>query len=142
MANKYILNPDGTVLNLETNTKINLDKDPPPALDYKSEPLDAITKSGGSVNLGSLGTSDPSKVNDIIEEIDKISSFGWDVHVADGHNYDDLEKLLTSNINGVPRCIVAKTKKGKGVSFMETFEWHAKAPNKDQYESAVKELLK
>ncbi len=94
------------------------------------------------------GAQNDGNVNDILSlDIgkpiqDKISSFGWDVHVADGHNYDDLEKLLTSNINGVPRCIVAKTKKGKGVSFMETFEWHAKAPNKDQYESAVKELLK
>ena len=94
------------------------------------------------------GAQNDGNVNDILSlDIgkpiqDKISSFGWDVHVADGHNYDDLEKLLTSNISGVPRCIVAKTKKGKGVSFMETFEWHAKAPNKDQYESAVKELLK
>ena len=38
-------------------------------------------------------------------------------------------------------CIIAKTIKGKGVSFMENkAEWHGKAPNKEQYEQAMKEL--
>ena len=40
-----------------------------------------------------------------------------------------------------PTCIIAKPIKGKGVSFMEDkVEWHGKAPNKEQYEQAIKEL--
>ena len=71
---------------------------------------------------------------------DKISSFGWDVHLIDGHDIDKINSLITSHIPKAPRCIVAKTQKGKGVSFMESFEWHAKAPNKAQYDAAIQEL--
>jgi len=44
-------------------------------------------------------------------------------------------------VKNKPTCIIAKTIKGKGVSFMEDkVEWHGKAPNKEQYEQAIKEL--
>ena len=45
------------------------------------------------------------------------------------------------NTKGKPTCIIAKTIKGKGVSFMENqVGWHGKAPNKEQYENAMKDL--
>ena len=48
---------------------------------------------------------------------------------------------VARNVKGKPVCIIAKTIKGKGVSFMENkAEWHGKAPNKEQYEQAMKEL--
>ena len=48
---------------------------------------------------------------------------------------------MTRNIKDKPVCIIAKTVKGKGVSFMENkVEWHGKAPNEEQYEQAIKEL--
>ena len=48
---------------------------------------------------------------------------------------------VARNIKGKPVCIIAKTIKGKGVSFMENkAEWHGKAPNKEEYERAVNEI--
>ena len=50
---------------------------------------------------------------------------------------------VAKRVKGKPTCIIAKTTKGKGVSYMENMvEWHGKAPNKEQYEEAIKELEK
>ncbi|MGC8672769.1 MAG: transketolase [Thermoplasmata archaeon] len=73
----------------------------------------------------------------------KFRAFNWDVMTIDGHDIfqiiDALEK--SKKRNGKPKMIIANTVKGKGVSFMEnTHEFHGKAPNKDQYETAIKEL--
>lgn len=73
----------------------------------------------------------------------KFESFGFNVINIDGNN---LEQIKSAFINakktkGKPTCIVAKTIKGKGVSFMENkVEWHGKAPNEEQYNKAIKEL--
>jgi len=70
---------------------------------------------------------------------------GYKVLTVDGHNYGEIMKayedaLNTSN-NGENIIIIFQTIKGKGVSFMEnTSEWHGKAPNKEEYEKAMKEL--
>lgn len=74
---------------------------------------------------------------------DKFAAFGWEVFNVDGHDIqalmDTFEKAL--KVEGKPVCIVAKTVKGKGVSFMENQAgWHGKAPNDEQLEQAVKEL--
>jgi transketolase len=58
----------------------------------------------------------------------------------DGNDYKEVEKTLTCFKSKKPTCIIAKTVKGKGVSFMETPSWHAKAPNKKEYDLALKEL--
>ncbi|MFR5264878.1 transketolase [Clostridium sp.] len=73
----------------------------------------------------------------------KFEAFGWNVITIDGHNFDEilgaLEKARATN--GMPTCIVAKTIKGKGVSFMENQAgWHGAAPNKEQCEQALSEL--
>lgn len=76
-----------------------------------------------------------------IEE--KFESFGFKVINVDGNNIEQLidafnEAKLTK---GMPTAIVAKTVKGKGVSFMENkAEWHGKAPSKEEYEQAMKDL--
>lgn len=75
---------------------------------------------------------------------DKFRAFNWEVMEMDGHNMFDiiltLEKARLAD-NGKPVCIVARTVKGKGVSFMEDIrEWHGKAPNDSEYEIAMKEL--
>ncbi|MBQ8344160.1 MAG: transketolase, partial [Clostridia bacterium] len=73
----------------------------------------------------------------------KFEAFGWHVITVDGH---DIEAILNAlkeaeTVKGQPTVIVAKTIKGKGVSFMEDQAgWHGKAPNDEQYEQAVKEL--
>ncbi len=74
---------------------------------------------------------------------EKFASFGFEVIKADGHCFDDLENAfgLAGKIKGKPAAIIAKTIKGKGVSFMEDrVAWHGSAPNAEQYAQAMQEL--
>ncbi len=73
---------------------------------------------------------------------DKWSSFGWHVLQVDGHDHHALLRAYdeAEEVSG-PVVIIAKTVKGKGVSFMEDDPaWHGSAPNAEQYEIAMKEL--
>lgn len=73
----------------------------------------------------------------------KWRTFGWQVQTTPGHDFDLLEEALTQPPLDMiqPRCIIADTVKGKGVSFMANDnQWHYRAPNKDEYEAAIKEL--
>ncbi len=73
----------------------------------------------------------------------KFESFGFNVIEVDGN---DIEQLIDAfqkarNIKGMPTAIIARTIKGKGVSFMENqVGWHGKAPNEEQYNQAMKEF--
>jgi transketolase len=61
----------------------------------------------------------------------------------DGHSLEQIEAAITEarNTKGKPTVIVAKTVKGKGVSFMENnYGWHGKAPNEEEAKKAVAEL--
>lgn len=74
---------------------------------------------------------------------EKFKSFGFNVLEINGHNFNEIEKALeeAKKCKGKPTVIIAKTIKGKGVSFMENkAEWHGKAPNEEQYNLAIKEL--
>jgi len=72
---------------------------------------------------------------------DKWRAFGWDVHEIDGHDYSALYEAFTSQRDNRPRCVIAKTIKGRGVSFMEDgVEWHHKIPSAEQFEKAYAEL--
>ena len=74
---------------------------------------------------------------------EKFAAFGWNVIVINGHCFDDIDEAFkkAKEFKGKPTCIVAKTVKGKGVSFMEDkCDWHGSAPNAEQYEQAMKEL--
>lgn len=74
---------------------------------------------------------------------EKFAAFGWNVIEIDGHSFDEIENALNDarNCKGKPTAIVAKTVKGKGVSFMENqVGWHGTAPNAEQYETAMNEL--
>lgn len=71
---------------------------------------------------------------------DKWQAFGWEVREIDGHNFEEIEESLSSP-SEKPVIIIAKTIKGKGVSFMEGDNiWHYKAPSKEEYQKALKEL--
>lgn len=73
----------------------------------------------------------------------KFAAFGWNVIKADGHDFDSLRAALAAAKaeKDRPSVILAKTVKGKGVSFMENDPgWHGKAPNAEQYEQAMAEL--
>ncbi|MCK9217459.1 MAG: transketolase [Firmicutes bacterium] len=83
---------------------------------------------------------DVMKVEPIKE---KWEAFGWNTISIDGHDFEQIEKAVieAKNTKGKPTAIIAKTVKGKGVSFMENEAgWHGVAPNKEQTEQALKEL--
>ena len=74
---------------------------------------------------------------------EKWKSFGWKLFTVDGHNENHLIKTLkkTNTLRNRPKVIIAKTIKGKGVSFIEGHgPWHHKIPNKDEYNKIMKEL--
>lgn len=79
-----------------------------------------------------------------VEPLDeKWEAFGWHVIKCDGHDFDSIDRAFKERhtIKDKPVIIIAKTVKGKGVSFMENkAEWHGKAPNDEQFEMAMKEL--
>ena len=79
-------------------------------------------------------------MNNITE---RFLSFGFNVLNIDGHNMDSLIDAFTTakQTKGKPTIIIAKTLKGKGVSFMENkAEWHGKAPSEEEYKLAMSEL--
>ena len=76
-----------------------------------------------------------------IEE--KFESFGFNVITVDGNNIEQLIDGFdrAKMTKGMPTAIIAKTVKGKGVSFMENNAgWHGKAPNEEQFNLAIQEL--
>jgi len=74
---------------------------------------------------------------------DKWVSFGWEVREVDGHDHAALLDALRSDRGDRPVCVIARTTKGKGVSFMEDrVEWHHKVPSQEQVETAREELTR
>ncbi len=73
----------------------------------------------------------------------KFESFGFNVVTINGHDIQKIKDAFSAarNTKGKPTCIIAKTIKGKGVSFMENqVGWHGKAPNKEQYDEAMRDF--
>lgn len=86
---------------------------------------------------------DVAKVAGIEPIDDKLRAFGCEITVADGHDFDSLENAFNAarKCQGKPFAIIAKTVKGKGVSYMENQAgWHGKAPNAEEYQKAMDEL--
>ncbi len=71
----------------------------------------------------------------------KFEAFGFECFKVDGHDIDVMEVVLNAPVSGKPKFICCETHKGHGVSFMsDQAGWHGKAPNKEEYELAMKEL--
>lgn len=108
------------------------------AAHYKLDNLAAFLDHNGLQIDGNItDVMSPEKVED------KFAAFGWNVIVIDGHDFEQILSALQSakNCKGKPTVIVAKTVKGKGVSFMENQAgWHGSAPNKEQRDQAVAEI--
>lgn len=76
---------------------------------------------------------------------EKYRAFGWEVAEIDGHEMrqvvETLDRARNQNQSGKPVVIIARTTKGKGISFMENqVGWHGKAPNRQQAEQVLAEL--
>ena len=75
---------------------------------------------------------------------DRLESFGWFVKDINGHSMEEIDSAITSlqSQYGKPKCIIAHTVKGKGISFMENDgQWHRNIPTQEQYETARDELM-
>ena len=76
---------------------------------------------------------------------EKFRAFGWNVITVDAHNFDEIESAFNAArvTVGKPTVIIAKSVKGKGVSYMEgACEWHGQAPKEDLYKVAIADLEK
>ena len=93
-------------------------------------------------NLQLDGTCD--EIMPLLSLQKKFEAFGFETFEIDGNDMGEmveaLDKAMASN-NGLPKCIIGKTVKGKGVSYMENqVGWHGVAPNEEQYRQAMDEL--
>ena len=101
-------------------------------------------------NLVAVVDNNNLQIDGTIEEVnspypidEKFAAFGWNVINICGHCFDEIEKAFDAAraCKGKPTAIIAKTVKGKGVSFMENqVSWHGSAPNAEQYAQAMEEL--
>lgn len=109
------------------------------ACKYKLDNLVGIVDYNGLQIDGTVEMTMP------LEPLDKKwESFGWNVIKIDGHNFKEISDAIdkAEKIKGKPTAIIAKTAKGKGVSFMENkCEWHGHPPNEEQYQAAKTELI-
>lgn len=84
------------------------------------------------------------KVMNLDSMADKFKAFNWEVFEADGHNMKDILDTLKKarDVKGKPSVIIATTKMGRGVSFMEDdYRWHGVPPNDEQGRIALTELV-
>jgi len=108
------------------------------AAHYKLDNLIAIVDFNGLQIDGTV--ADVAGLDKIDE---KFKAFGFEVFQMDGHDFEQIEETIekAKAVKGKPSVIIAKTVKGKGVSYMENkVGWHGKAPNADEYKTAVDEL--
>ena len=86
------------------------------------------------------------KITDVMDPTPhdkKLEAFGFHVISINAHDFNEIEAALNEakTVKGKPTAIIAKSVKGKGVSFMEDqASWHGSAPNDEQYAQAVAEL--
>ena len=101
-------------------------------------------------NLVAVVDNNNLQIDGTVEEVnspypipDKFRAFGWNVIEIDGHCFDQIEDAFAAAkaCKGMPTALIAKTVKGKGVSYMENqVGWHGAAPKQEEYEIALKEL--
>jgi transketolase len=109
------------------------------AAHFKLDNLTLIVDENGFQAMGA--TQDILNLGDLVQ---KLTAFGFDSEVVDGHDEVRLDELLSTmkrSANGRPKAIVAKTIKGKGVSFMENRNnWHYTRLTKESYADALAEI--
>ena len=105
--------------------------------------LDNLTVIVDNNNLQIDGTGDEVCSPYPIDK--KLEAFNFHVININGNDMEEIRNAFAeaTKVKGMPVAIIAKTTKGKGVSFMENqVGWHGKAPNDEQYEQAMEELKK
>ena len=91
----------------------------------------------GSISRGDIKNVQPN----LIPVAPKLTAFGWDVREVDGHDPEALAAALASSSASAPLAVIARTVKGKGVSYMENQPiWAYRSPTRDEYVQAIAEL--
>lgn len=83
------------------------------------------------------------ETNNLAPIAEKFAAFGWAVEEINGHDIQEISDALEAGaiVEKMPKCVVAHTNKGQGISFMEDrAEWHHKVPNADEFFRARMEL--
>ncbi|ATD58097.1 transketolase [Clostridium chauvoei] len=108
------------------------------AVHYKLDNLVAVVDYNGLQIDGK--NEDVMTVSPVDE---KFRSFGWNVIMCDGNDFEEIDRAFNSLVSGKPNLILASTVKGKGVSFMENQAgWHGQAPSAEQKDQALAEIAK
>src|SRR3989338_10547474 len=98
----------------------------------------------GIIDVNRLGQSGQTMYgHDVVAYKRRLKAFGWQTYVVDGHNLEQILDVYKAamRIKGKPVMIIAKTTKGKGVSFLEDKNgWHGKVLDKEQLEKALEEI--
>ena len=110
------------------------------AAQYKLDNLVAVIDLNGLQIDGAI-----TDVMNPMPHDEKFRAFGWHVITVDAHDFQEIEAAFceAKAVKGKPTAIIAKSVKGKGVSYMEgACEWHGQAPKEDLYKVAIDDLAK
>ena len=104
-----------------------------------SKKLDNLTV---IIDRNGLQLSARTEETNALENLEaKMKSFNLSVYTIDGHSFPEIFDALDKNAEGKPKCIIAHTIKGKGVSFMEdSVKWHGAMPTKEEADKAFVEV--
>ena len=107
------------------------------ASSLKLDNLIAAVDNNDFQSLGRTSETHPS----FYPLVDKFRAFGWETVEVPGHDSGAIFEAISGRQGGKPFMLVAKTTKGKGVSYMENVPiWHYRSPNKEEYHKAIEEL--
>jgi transketolase len=107
------------------------------ASSFKLANIVAFVDNNDFQSLGRTSETHPS----FYPLVDKFVAFGWETVEIDGHDPRAIYEAVINRSGKAPLMVVAKTTKGKGVSYMENVPlWHYRSPNKDEYRQAIAEL--
>ena len=96
-----------------------------------------IIDHNGSISRGDIRNVQPN----LLPVVPKLEAFGWDTREIDGHDSVAVVEAISADRDGRPRAVVARTTKGKGVSYMENQPiWAYRSPSPDEYRQALSEL--
>ena len=107
------------------------------ASSLKLDNIVAFVDNNDFQSLGRTSETHPS----FYPVVEKFQAFGWETVEVQGHDSRAIFEAVTGAKGGKPLMVVAKTTKGKGISYMENVPiWHYRSPNKDEYQKAIGEL--
>ena len=127
----YVVKSDGELQECSTWEAMML----APTLELKN--IVAIVDLNDMQSLGHTSVNHPN----FYPVLDKVRAFGWETVEVDGHDAQAIYDAVIAREGTAPLMVIAKTVKGKGVSYMENVPiWHYRSPSPEEYQAALGEL--